>query len=241
MRFSVELSLENDKIPKDKNRLILSLLKEMYSTYDSEYYEKLYKETPNKIKNFTFSLYLGNCKFLKEEILIPNKKIILNFSAYDYEDAIMFYNSFLAYKGKEHKISNNVLTIGKIRLDKEKPIYEDEVIFKTKSPIVVRKHKSDNKKTWYHSLESDAGQDIFIHNLRFQLLDYFGQDRSLDIEEIKFEVLKNKEVKIKHYGIEILSNICTLELKGKPYLLDYIYKAGLGSKKSGGFGMLEII
>lgn len=240
MRFNVELLLENEIIPKDKNRIILSLMKHNFNSYDKDYFIELYKQIPNKKKTFTFALYMGNCKFLREEIVIPEKKIILNFSTYDMKDGIMFYNSFLKNKGLEYPIKDNFLKINRINLNKEKTITENEVIYKTLSPISVREHFGDNKKTWYHSLKDLKGQEVFINNLKYQLKDEFGEGRILDIEEIEFEVLGNKEVKVKNYGIEVLSNICRLKIKAKPYILDYFYKAGIGSQRSTGFGMVDL-
>lgn len=242
MRFSVELLLENEIIPKDKNRIILSLLKNCFSSYSEEYYENLYQNTNNKIKDFTFSLYLGGCKFLREEILIPGKKIILNFSAYSFEDGIMFYNSFLCNKGKRYPLKNNTIMIGKINLVKEKTIYSNEIIFKTMSPIVVREHNGNNGKTWYHSLSSEEGRAIFIENLRYQLKDVFGERVTYDFKDIEINISNdNKEVKVKNYGIEVLSNIAKIKIKSQPYILDYLYKAGIGSKRGSGFGMVDIV
>lgn len=240
MRFNVELLLENEIIPKDKNRIIISLLKHNFSSYDKDYYSELYETTPNKMKSYTFALYMGNCKFMREEIVIPEKKMILNFSTHDAKDGIMFYNAFLKNKGLEYPIKNNSLKISKINLNKEKTITSDEAIFKTLSPISVREHLGDNKKTWYHSLNDAKGQEVFIKNLRYQLLDEFGEKRILDIEELEVEVLINKEVKVKHYGIEVLGNICHLKVVAKPYILDYLYKAGIGSQRSAGFGMIDL-
>lgn len=241
MRFNVELLLDNETIPKDKNRIIISLLKHNFSSYDKCYYSKQYEDKKNKSKSFTFSLYMGSCKFLREEILIPEKKIILNFSTYDMEDGIMFYNAFLKNKGLKYPIKNNTMKINKISLNKEKLITEDEVIFKTLSPIVSREHSGNNNKTWYHSLSREEGRQVFVRNLKYQLQDTFGESRRLDFEEIDFELIKNKDVKIKNYGIEVLGNICTFNLKAKPYILDYLYKSGIGSQRNGGFGMLELI
>lgn len=80
-----------------------------------------------------------------------------------------------------------------------------------------------------------------MNNLRHQLIDEFGEDRLLDMEELKFEVLANKEVKVKHYGIEVLGNICHIKIMGKPYILDYLYKAGIGSQRNSGFGMVDLV
>lgn len=241
MRFNVELLLENESIPKDKNRIILSLIKHNFSSYNEEYYSKLYKEDLTKTKNFTFSLFMKDCKFLREEIIIPGKKIILNFSTYNMEDGIMFYNSFLSNKGKKYNIKNNVITIKTINFIKESFIYDNEIVLKVLSPIVVREHKGDNSKTWYHSLNDKKGKEVFIENFRYQFNDVFESNRLLDLEELKIDVLKNKEVKVKHYGIEVLGNVAILKIKGKPYILDYIYKAGIGSQRSTGFGMVDLV
>lgn len=241
MRFNVELLLKNELIPKDKNRIFISLIKNNFKNYDKDYYNQLYEDVQNKMKDFTFSVYMGNSKFLREEILIPGKKIILNFSTSSMEEGIMFYNSFLQNKGKEYPIKNNLIKINKINLNLEKAIVEDKATYKTLSPISVREHSGDNKKTWYHSLNDEKGKEIFKDNLKYQLVSKFSEDRILDIEEVEVEVLVNKEVKVKHYNIEVLGNICNIRIKGKPYILDYLYKSGIGSQRSSGFGMVDLV
>ena len=241
MRYNVELLLENDNFPKDKNRTILSFLKSIYESYDEMYYKFLYESEINKVKSFTFSLYMPRCKFTREEILVPEKKIILNFSTSDMKDGIFFYNAILKSIGKIYKIKDNTITVKNINMNKEKVITTEYAIFKSMSPVVVREHKGQNKNTWYYSLKEDKGKEIFINNLRYQLLDTFGEERRLDIDEVNFQVLANKEVKVKHYGIEVLSNICKIKIQAKPYILDYIYKSGVGGNRSSGFGMLDLV
>lgn len=241
MRFSLEISIKEDRIKKDKNRMFISLIKHSLESYDKGYYRSLYEKEPNKVKSFTFSLYMENCVFEREDIFIPNRKIILNLSTNSMEDSLYFYNSFLGQKGKPYDIKGNTLTINKINLVNEKLIVDDEVIFRSLSPIVVREHKGDNHDTWYYSLNEEKGKEIFIENIRNQLLDKFGKERRLDIDEVKVKILNNKEVKVKHYGIEVLSNICRLKITAKPYISDYLYKAGCGSRRAQGFGMMDIV
>ena len=241
MRFRVELLLDNELIPKDKNRIIVSLFKHCFSSYSKSFYTELYEKSLNRAKSFTFSLYMGQCQFLRNEIVIPDKRMNLNFSTCDSRDGIMFYNSFLSKIGSKYPVQNNSIEISKITLIREKPIIQDEAIFKTLSPISVREHSGDNRTTWYHSLSDENGQEVFINNLRYQLENRFGKDRQLDMDELEFEILRNKEVKVKHYNIEVLGNISLLKIKAKPYLLDYIYKAGIGSQRSTGFGMIDLV
>lgn len=241
MRFGVEIIINKENIPKDKNRLIISFLKHNYESIDKEYYRTLYEDEKNNMKSFTFSLYMPDCKFTREEIIIPDKKIILNFSTNDMKDALYFYNSILANKGKSYEIKGISLTINKINIIKEKTIVNNHQIYSTMSPIVVREHNGDNKKTWYYSLNDEVGKKVFMQNIKYQLLDEFGEERKLDINEVEIEILNNKEVNVKHYNIEVLSNICRLKIKAKPYILDYLYKSGSGARRSQGFGMLDLI
>lgn len=241
MRFSIELLLENENIPKDKNRVILSFLKHNYENYDKEYFKSLYEDGRCNRKSFTFSIYMPNCRFEREQIIIPNKKMILNFSTVDMRDGINFYNCMIKGKYKQYRFKDNSITINRINLNKERIIKGDHAIFTTMSPVVVRKHNGDNNDTWYYSLNEEKGKEIFMENLKCQLIDYFGDEVKYDLNDIKFEVLKNKEVKVKHYGIEVLSNICLLKMETKQYILDYLYKAGIGALKSSGFGMLNLV
>ena len=110
-------------------------------------------------------------------------------------------------------------------------------VFKSLFPCVVREHDNDTNKDWFHSLDSDKGRKLFADNLKSQLLDSI-KDSTYDADDIGISLIKNKEVKVKHYGIEVLANICMFEMKAKPYILEYFYKAGIGSFKSTGFGML---
>ena len=78
MRFLVELSLDGNYINKDKNRVIISILKNCFESYSKDYFEELYKNPHSK--DFTFSLFLGmDAKFEREVIEVPSKKIFLNF------------------------------------------------------------------------------------------------------------------------------------------------------------------
>lgn len=241
MRFNLELSLEKENIPKDKNRMILSFLKHCFQSYDEGYYNSLYKSGENKIKSFTFSMYMPNCKFMREEIIIEEKKIILNFSTSDMEEGINFYNAVLMNLGKAYDTKSNKITAKHINLVREKSIMAESEVFKTMSPIVVRHHQGDNSKTWYYSLDEEKGRKILLENIKYQLLDQFGEGRKLDIDQVSFEVLKNKKVLVKNYSIEVLSNISLIKIYAKPYILDYFYKSGIGSKRSSGFGMLDLV
>lgn len=237
MRYQVIVSLDGDEIPKDKNRMFLSLLKHHITENDKRFFESVYVEGETKRKDFTFSLYMPECEFLRDTIRIPDKKVFLNFSTYDLLTGIQFYNAIINGRGKEYSYKGIVMKIERIEVKQEKKFMGRATVFKSLSPCVVREHDDDTNKDWFHSLDSDKGRKLFADNLKSQLLDSI-KDSTYDVDDIGISLIKNKEVKVKHYGIEVLANICMFEMKAKPYILEYFYKAGIGSFKSTGFGML---
>lgn len=240
MRISAEFLLNEDNIDKDKNRIFISILKSCLSSYNEDIYKKMFESGPVR-KTYTFSLYMRNAEFTREKIIIPDKKIIFKLSTADLEDSIHLYNSLLQNIKKTFTVKENVIKLNRISIEKEKNIYDEQAVFTSLSPIISRRHEGSNKDTWYFSLGDEEGKRIFLNNLKIQLLERFGQDRIYDIEEVEVDVLTNKEVKVKNYGIVVTGNLCKLKICAKTYILEYIYKSGVGGHKNMGFGMLDLI
>ncbi len=240
MRILAEFLLNEDNIDKDKNRIFVSVLKNCLKNYDEDIYRRMFESGPVR-KTYTFSLYMHNAEFTKDKIIIPDKKIIFKLSTADLEDSIHLYNSLLQNIKKIFTVKENVIKLNGIKIEKEKNIYDEQVVFTSLSPIVARRHEGSNKDTWYFSLNNEEGKVVLLNNLKIQLLEKFGQDRTLDIEDVMIEVLTNKEVKVKNYGIVVTGNLCKLKIYAKPYILEHIYKSGIGGHKSMGFGMLDLI
>lgn len=239
MRFTVIIQFDRYEIPKDRSRMFLSLIKFWLKKENPELFDKIYGSGATIRKDFTYSLFLGQCTFKKEIIEIPDKRVFLNLSVYDLRLGIHIYNALLKGKGNTYSYKGIAMFISDIQLQKEKTIFTDTALFQTMSPCVVREHNKETNRDWFYSLSETKGQELFIQNIRIQILETFPEAKE-DVQELKIKVLKNKEVKVKHYGIEVLANICELEIRAKSYILDYLYKAGAGSLKSTGFGMLKV-
>ena len=238
MRYQIVISLDSDEIPKDKNRMFLSFLKHHIAENDKRFFESLYIKGETNRKDFTFSLYMPECEFLRETIRIPNKRICLNFSTHDMSTGIQFYNAMINGRGREYSYKGITMKIEKIELKQEKTFMIESATFKSLSPCVIREHDGKTNKDWFDSLDSKKGRTLFVENARGQILESI-KDSSYDLADIRISLIKNKEVTVKHYGIEVLANICMFKMEAKPYILEYFYKAGIGSFKSTGFGMLS--
>lgn len=242
MRLGVELLLTNNKIDKDKNKIIMYIIKLLMEKESEDIFKELYEKNISSPKDLTFSMYLGkNIEFLRDEIKIPSQKIIVNFSTSEPVVGIALYNSFIKYKGLEIPIGNNTILINRVNIIRTRPITRERARFITKSPIVIRSHSGNNRETYYNSLSKKNGQKVFLENLKYQIKEKFPDANEKDIDNLKVNILWNKDVKIKHYGIVILSNLCEFEIKAKTYILEEIYLNGAGGRKSQGFGYIDLI
>ena len=240
MRFDVNITLSNKEIPKDKNRMFLSYIKHCLSRNNKRCFEQLYGEGITDRKSFAIASYLPGAIFNENTITIPNNKIKLTISVVDMGLGIEIFNSVMGSVNNTYKYKDCELTTKSVKLLREKRIETSVEIFKTLSPIVVRDHVKQDNKDWFYDLSESKGQEIFLRNLKYQLEEDMPESKYF-LDELEVEVLKNKKTVSKNYGINVQCNLCVIKINGKSEILEHIYKSGVGSFKSQGFGLLDII
>lgn len=234
MRLKMYFTLENENVPIDYRRSILSFIKLSLSEYNQEYYERLYKD--NVVKPYAFSVFFKSPKIESEKIFVEDKRFELNLTVEDYEIAIVLYNSFNKQKHKTFSIYQNSFVLQDIVLVPEKEIVENKILVKFQSPLCARE-RIDNKD-YYYSYEKEKFKTVLRLNLEEQLK---RSGKSLELLN-SFDIIPIKPIKvvIKFYEKQIECSTGTFELQGNKELLEYLYKAGMGSKHSAGFGMFQI-
>ncbi len=237
MRFNLLVQALGTSIDLDYRRKFLSLFKTALSEYDSEIFEKYYHAKDPIKKHMTFSPYFKNSRIENGKLIFAEDKFILNLSIYENEMGIHFYNSLLNMKDKNFR---HMFNIERISLQKEKN-FRNEVIIKTKSPIIAKEHIKDTNKDIYYTFEDNEFIEILKKNLYSNMKACFDWDIKEDIENLNIDILSAKKIIIKNYGITIPCTLGEFILKGENYLLDYIYKAGLSAKASQGFGYIDVV
>lgn len=238
MRLKLCLELENEKMPIQYRRSILSFIKKLLSEYSEEYYKKLYDENKPIIKPYTFSVFFERPKIESEEIVLANKSFEINMAIQDYEIAVALYNSFNHQKNKNFAISNNSWKLTNIVMLPEKDITSESINIKFQSPLVARNRQ--NQKDYYYSY---TNPEKFLETLKINIREELQiTDIPSELSET-FEItpIEPKKVIIKFYEKQIETSTGKFNIKGDKRLLEYLYKAGLGSKRSAGFGMFQII
>lgn len=237
MRIKLYFTLENTKISIDYRRSIISFIKLSLSEYSENEFKKYYNQKDNIVKPYAFSVFLGHPQINGQEIILENKRFEMNMTIENYETAITLYNAFNHQKNKKFSINQNSWKLQNIVLIPEKEIKENKIIIKFQAPLCVRKR--ENKKDYYYSFESEEFAETLKLNIKEQLkITNIAPEL---VDTFKITPIKAKKVIIKFYEKQIECSTGIFELEGNVELLNYLYKAGIGSKHSAGFGMFQIV
>lgn len=237
MRLKLFFTMENTEIPIQYRNIILSFFKFSLAQYNEEYYKKFYNENDNIIKPYTFSVYFKKPKISSETIVVEDKTFQLNISVEDYETTIILYNALNRQKNKKFPINKNSWTLQNIVMQMEKEINSDSITVKFQSPLCVRSR--ENGKDYYYSFGHSEFEDILKVNIKHQLkITNMPEDI---VNNFKITPIDAKKVVIKFYEKQIECSTGVFNMVGDKELLTYLYKAGIGSRHSAGFGMFQVI
>ena len=93
-QFKLTFSLEKPFLPKNLEPFMISFLKEATLNYSEEFHMSLYDKSKSIMKCYTFSYYLPNAKFQKEQISLGMPCFEVFFSDADLVESIQMLNSF---------------------------------------------------------------------------------------------------------------------------------------------------
>lgn len=241
MRFCLTLELKDKILPIEYRKLILSYIKNAISKCnDGKYYEEFFKDT--KQKDYCFSVILPKSKFIKDKIILYGNEIKILFSTDNNKMGYILYNSFIAQKNKQYPLpNNNFMILKSIRNHKREEIYNNKVIFKTTlgSGLCVRSHNAETNEDIYYVYNDEEFREKLKVVLTNQLMNAgFTKEKA---EEIKVNPIQCRKVVAKHYRryIDITKGI--FEMQGDNDILQYFYDSGIGSRKSMGFGMIDLV
>lgn len=229
--------LERPELNIEYRRAFLSLLKKSFQQASETVYQKLY-ETGTMMKPFTFGIYLEKPEFMGNVVRLQSKEITLNFSTSETSLGIYFYNSLVKNRFVPFPLADgNSLSRPRFRMVKEQRITSSEIVFKTLTPFLVRHHDRGSGKDDYLTKEHPN----FVSQLEWSIgrltETLLGQKETVTVDPVKL----GEGIPIMHYGHRVNGNKGILKLTGNPKALDFIYKVGCGSRRSEGFGLLEVV
>lgn len=237
MRLKLNFNLENEILPIQYRKSVISFIKLSLLEYDEQYYKKYYNDKDTIIKPYTFAMFFRNPKFEADGIIIEDKRLELNVSIADYETSIILYNAFNHQKNKKFSLDRNSWALKNINMTLEKKIDTEEITIKFMSPLVVRSHLEN--KDYYYSYNNEKFKEILKINIK-QQLKITNIPLNL-VDDFEITAITPKKIIVKFYEKKIETTSGIFKISGDKQLLEYLYDAGMGSKRSSGFGMFQII
>lgn len=237
-QFKLQFKLENNFLPREMDRLFVSFLKAATMNYDEEMYNSLYDKSKSITKQFTYSCYLPGAKFKDDRIELDKNEFSLFISDSNQMELLHLFNAFQLMKFKRYPMQGNSMQLVSIYMQKLDEIKDNEIVIKIQSPLIVRKHNSGDNSDIYYTCDMDGFEEVLRDNVRI-FIEKTGLNVSVD--GFSIQVIKGKKVVVPVFGRNTDASIGIYKLTGSCELLNILYLAGLGVRRSEGHGKFEII
>lgn len=239
MKLTLNFLLAKNSIKQDLRRALLSFFKFTLSAHNPDLYEQLYGPGKTVQKPFAFSIGLDKPVFTKEGITLNSPFMEVNLITNAYSLGIDLYNNFLQAKEKKFKLTdNNTMTLKQVRITNQPHIVQNSILVKMRSPLVVRQHEKNVTDKYFQYCDED-----FTPKLKICLQQELTHCTELNVsmDDFKIEVIKGKKVFVKAFNLVIPASLGIYRLSGPAEVLDALYQSGLGSRRSEGFGVFELL
>lgn len=238
MKINLEFTLKNNIISMEYHSFIVSFFKKALESYDEQLYKDLYQEGNTKLKTFTFSVYFDSPQFCKEQIILGTNKIRVHITDYNLQNGLLLSNALMNMEKISFPITNNEMKLSRIITERLNLLTEDNIIIQMSSPLIVRNHNKETNQDNYYTYQDSEFKDTLKLNLKSMIekLNY-----SFSVDDFDIVPLKNKKTVVKLYHHSMNASLGIFQLKGNPKLLDFLWKAGIGSHRSSGFGSFKIL
>ena len=242
MRFVLNFELDTVIIPVEIRRTMISFFKKsLTEAHNSKYYPEFF--TGTQIKDYSFSVIFPLDKYLGEEIYLkkPEMKVIVSCSEKN-NIGFLLVNVFLSQRNKNFPLPKNThMILRDVRIVEEKNISGEEVIFQTTigGGIVVRDHNKEKNKDIYYSVGDEKFEEVlnWLMKERFKRLGY-----PEDIyKNSNCKLLEGRKIVVKHFDLKFPITIGKFKVNAPKILLEELYRTGMGSRLSQGFGLLEYL
>jgi len=238
VQLRLQFQTENNMLPKDFDRVIVSFFKAASESYSNEFYNSLYDKSKSIIKSYTYSKWFRKPSFQKECIMLSNNEFSLFFSDSNPGELIQFFNSFRKMKMKAFPMKGNTMKLVSISAQNRQQITDSEIIIKMHAPLIARRHNSDSNTDCYYVYNHPEFPQVIKENVEF-----FIQKTSPELSLNGFSItpIKGKKVVAPSFYGYIDASLGVYKLTGSPELLNVLYLSGIGSRRSSGAGKWEVV
>lgn len=228
----------------------MSLIKQAIQQKDAVAFNHLFESKKPIVKPYTFAVSFGENVKIEEDKIYFKKNVHFKFSSFIPEYLVVLYNFFIEkFKKKEAiRIFNENFYVNNVLIFPERNIRRNVAIFRTLSPVLIRSHKNE-KHYLVPKCDNFEGDEGFEEALRFNLDELLRNLLGKEVNDfgvsVEFRPIKLSRVIVKYLKNDVLIKMPAFKgvfsMSTHPEILNLINRAGLGSRRSQGFGMLDLI
>ncbi|WP_292594744.1 CRISPR-associated endoribonuclease Cas6 [Mesotoga sp. UBA5847] len=222
-------------IPLDYRKGFMSLIKESLKDSSSEEFKRVYGKRAGR--NIVFNCCFGKDMRIdkkRENIVLNSPTFLFELSSPDTKLIAMIYNGLR--KNREYAIFDS-----KIKLKDITPVNtlirsKDRIRVRSVCPILVKSSPDSGSRYLLPGEESFYG--CLNHFCKVRYEEFFSEEFKGSVELLPLEL---KRVVVKHMGTYHTGFKGIFELSSSSKMLQFLYDAGIGTRTSQGFGMLELV
>lgn len=241
MRLLLEFELKNNILPLDYRSGLLSFIKRSLSQANDKVFDRLYKDTDTK--DFCFTAIFQKPIYQKDQIILGGNGLKLLLSTDDRgKTGLHLFSAFIAQKKQQFLLPmGNAMTLVRISQQSQATIKSSKIIVKTAmgSGLCVREHNRETNQDKYY-VYNDPEFDGQLQLVLYKQVIGAGFTKH-QADNIRFKPITCKKVVAKHYSIYIDLTVGMFALEGHPDVLQYLYNAGIASRHSNGFGVIDLV
>lgn len=227
VRFFVQYEIQGAKqFPLDYRSAFMALIKTSLDT-NMGHEIGMFQKTP-----LCLAVRFDKKPEILQKIIHVGDTLRMYVSSPDRILATNLYNGLL--KLKTFTVFNSALSKPRfVHLNEYKFNKRQTKLFYTLSPIIIRNYKDKNK----YVTPTDPD---FMKSLECALLEQWNLYRDDDIGDISCKLIKYKKTAMTHYGGLVLGFTGLFTLDADAKVLEFFYNAGMGYRRSNGFGFIEV-
>lgn len=242
MRFKLDFITEKSELNADYRRFILSYIKNaLAKSVNGNLLNRYYTDT--NTKDFTWTMIVSKPQFTREKFRFADNKFSIVFSADDRAQTGMYLMlAFLNQKNKKYPAEDgNYIILKNIVQLGQKEVKGTVARFASMpgSSVVVREHDRESNKDRYYTCEDEGYVQKLEQALRAQA--EMAGFTEQTVKDIKVLSATGRKIVVKHYGIYLDATIADVTISGTSAVLQHFYFNGLCSRRSSGFGIVDLV
>lgn len=236
LRLKIKFKKEQFKVPFSYQGILQGFIYNTFSKTElGDFYHNNGFESDNKkFKLFVFSNIYGRYIVEDNQMVFDNYFSIL-LASMDEQFIMNLYKYLIT--NNTVVINNQLVNVESIDIINDIHFFgTKQITLKTLSPIVT--YRTEDNYFHYFSIEDEEFEGIIKQNLKRKYESYFNKDLDLFFKVIKVNNSKHRIVKFKNTTYKAYIGELVVEVNFDT--LNVLMNAGLSSKGSCGFGMVEI-